>query len=67
MVYFNKNVYRAFADVVDINQILLYDLNKITGSAPRKIGIDLRAYFLNNQLKTSFHVMWSRKRERWRA
>lgn len=50
-------VLRAFADIVDINHILLYDLNKIIGSAPRKIGIEVRAYFLNNQLKTSLHVM----------
>lgn len=46
------------ADIVDhINQMLLYDLTKITGSAPRKIGIDLRAYFLNSQLKIALHVM----------
>lgn len=59
--------YKFYADIVDINQMLLYDLTKTTGSAPRKIGIDLRAYFLNNQLKIALHVMWSRKRERWRA
>lgn len=49
--------YKLYADIVDINQMLLYDLTKITGSAPRKIGIDLRAYFLNNQLNIALHVM----------
>lgn len=49
--------YKLYADIVDINQMLLYDLTKITGSAPRKIGIDLRAYFLNNQLKIALRVM----------
>lgn len=49
--------YKLYGDIVDINQMLLYDLTKITGSAPRKIGIDLRAYFLNNQLKIVLHIM----------
>lgn len=31
--------YKLYADIVDINQMFLYDLTKITGSAPRKIGI----------------------------
>lgn len=40
--------YKFYVDIVDINEMLLYDFIKIIGFVLRKIGIDFCVYFLNN-------------------